>query len=604
MSVLTVLALTFAISGCSRPEPSQAVVIDLTSRESDPIGNRFGNVSIWHFLGTTADERVFHEWAEAMPDGWLAENYPWVEEVQVFAASGGSYLGHPRGPQDTAVAEFDRDHFKDPGNRAVLDDYDFSALVRACHNMLRLGVKPCLKLHNVPIKFSTDPKLDWFRMNVRPPDDHRVHAEYISALVQAMVDEFGIDEVRTWRWYIGSEFDFRAWWQAADETPETSAREFLKFYDWTVYAIERVLGSNGGPIGSHGMLTNDSLWDAEIFFEHCRSGTNYATGGTGTRLDFFGLSYYDVAATDIHSIKGTWPEFEGTGNVLASLNLGYLADGRVIRGNAELAGLREKVDTVRKLMTAHDLGDLPVEVSEGGMVYGTDGKWLWHGLAMGGSFDVSWTALSFKKLLDLDLDLWSRWPKLRTGGLFRGVEPAVTHLLRFAHEMSGDYRLHTAKPNDYSGSSEVVAGVSPDGSEVRILALHHAPVVDQPTPSENVKIELTGVRADSGRVTVRMWRVDDDHGNFWPQWEKDRMAHGITDDDFYQSRDQVDPAQALFHPEHVAFWHSMEDKYRELSRLPEPVVRHYQVRDGKLVLEFELPCFALAFFEITGLEAP
>ena len=79
----------------------------------------FSNVSVWSFLGTSADEKMFHEWSEAKPAGWLNKTYPWLEEIQVFIASGGSYLEYPRQAGDTAASEFDRDLFKDPADRTV-----------------------------------------------------------------------------------------------------------------------------------------------------------------------------------------------------------------------------------------------------------------------------------------------------------------------------------------------------------------------------------------------------------------------------------------------------------------------------------------------------
>ena len=163
-------------------------VCDYQAKETEPIGNRFGSLSFWYLNGTTPDEQMWFEWAEEMPEGWLKTNYPWLEEMQIYVASGGAYMGYPLKESDVAACEFTRDCFKDPSDRSVLDDYDFTKLVRACGNMLRQGVRPCLKLHAVPIKYSSDPKIGWFRTNSRPPDDYEVYANYIAALVQAMVD--------------------------------------------------------------------------------------------------------------------------------------------------------------------------------------------------------------------------------------------------------------------------------------------------------------------------------------------------------------------------------------------------------------------------------
>ena len=570
-----------------------AFLIDASVTEAQPIGNRFSNVSVWSFLGTSADEKMFHEWSEAKPAGWLNKTYPWLEEIQVFIASGGSYLEHPRQAGDTAASEFDRDLFKDPADRTVLDDYDFSALVRACHNMLRQGVKPVLKLHCVPVKYSSQPDIDWFRVNTRPPDDYEVYADYISALVESMVDAFGGPEVSTWRWYVGTEFDNKTWWEAEDETAESTAEEFLKLYDWSVFAVERVLGENCGPIGSHAMMGGRQMWDPEIFFAHCQSGRNFATGKRGTRLDVFAISDYDRAAVDLTSVKESWPELKGSGNVLASLD--RHRGGVHIRANANLPGFEKKAELTRKVMEKYGFGGVPIEVSEGGMVYGTDGKWLWHGLAHGGSFDASWTALSFRKMLDQEVALWSRWPIYRTSGLFSGPELAATNAIRLMDRMSGDRRI----PVQASGkaASEIVASLSSDRKTVRVLAFNHAPDLENPNPTETLELDLRNVPLE-GKVSVTVWRVDEDHADFWPQWEEDRTAYGITDADYYQSRDQPDPAHALLKEEHIDFWKSKDSAYSKLAELEKASVQFHRVEEGQLNLKLEMPCFAVALIEI------
>ena len=74
-----------------------------------PVGNRFSNMSFWHYLGTTPDERTWHEWAEEKPEGWVKAQYPWLEEMQIFIATGGACMRYPGLPGDTDPCEFDRD---------------------------------------------------------------------------------------------------------------------------------------------------------------------------------------------------------------------------------------------------------------------------------------------------------------------------------------------------------------------------------------------------------------------------------------------------------------------------------------------------------------
>ena len=543
---------------------------------SAPVGNRFSNLSLWHYLGTTPDERVWHDWAETMPEGWLKRHYPWLEEMQIFVASGGAYVGYPRQKGDVALCEFDRDLFRNPADRSVLDDYDFTPLVRACRNMLRQGVRPCLKLHGVPLKFTRESKIDWFRVNCRPPDDYRVYADYLSALVQAMVDAFEIGEVRAWRWFVGTEMENKNWGETQDESPETTQLEFFKLYDWSVFAIERVLGVGGGrAIGAHAMMTG-GIWKPEHFLEHCRSGRNHATGKTGSRFDFFAVSYYDRAPGCLESDE--WQtNLTGAGG--------------------DLANFDQIVERTRRALDAHGFGALPIEVSEGGMLFGMDGKWLWHGLCPGGVFDASWTAWAFWKMLEAGTACWSRWALLRTGGLFHGPEAAATHAMRMISEMQGDLRLPVVQAVDDSRLIRVVAGFRPAKDCVRLLVFHHAADVTRPTEAAQIDIRMDNLPFD-GPVRIRRRVLDRDHGDFWPQWEQDRATAGITDKDFFRSRDQIDVAHALINPAHVALWQHLERKYEALAVSPSATVDTRQTVGRTIDLHDERPCFSIALFEI------
>lgn len=563
-----------AIAATPRAEPAGPGPIKATvncspaATDQGPIGDRFGSVVLWHYLGTTPDERMLHEWAEAKPAGWLKAHYPWLNEVVVYGASGGSYRGYPRQPGDVAATEFDRDLFKDPANRAVANDYDFEPLVRACRNVIRQGLRPCLRLDHVPIKFTKEPKIDWFRLNTRPPDDYRVYADYISALAQAMVDAFGIGEVAHWRWIIGIEIDNRQMWESADGSPDTTMRDFFRFYDWNVFALQRTLGRDLGPVGSHAMTNpKESFWNAERFIEHCRSGVNAATGKTGAPLDFFGVSVYDIAPL---------PKYGGA-------NLGQFDD---------------KVMRMRAALDRHGYCQVPIEVAEGGLAFGRDQKWLWQGLAIGGSFDASWTALSFQKLLDGNVRGWARWPLFRTEGLFQGIETAGTHALALISRMSGDHRLDSTLAEPATVHGGLIASLSPDRSVVRLLAYHYGPDLTRPEPSLKMAVDLRSLPfAEHAQATI--WRIDPAHGDFWPQWEKDRAALHLPADDYVHSEDQVDVLHALNNPAGLALWRSKQSEYERLGHQSSPEHRHLEVTAHAGQLDLVLPCFSTDLIEIT-----
>ncbi len=94
---------------------------------------------------------------------------------------------------------------------------------------------------------------------------------------------------------------------------------------------------------------------------------------------------------------------------------------------------------------------------------------LWHGLCPGGAYDASWTALSWFKLLEGNVSLWSRWPMLRTSGLFSGPELAATHALKLIARMSGDERLTVNKNVPEDSLLQVIASRAPNSEVIRVL---------------------------------------------------------------------------------------------------------------------------------------
>ena len=142
-----------------------------------------------------------------------AENdpYAFIDYIQLMECSGGNA---------------DRDLFRDPDDYSVLDDYDFSALIGSCRGVLSVGAKPVLKLGNVPTKLSAKTiaeagiETGSFSVNVYPPDDYDVYYAYIRALAEALVSEFTLEEVRTWRFGVLTEYENAGWFRTPDEDPE------------------------------------------------------------------------------------------------------------------------------------------------------------------------------------------------------------------------------------------------------------------------------------------------------------------------------------------------------------------------------------------------
>ena len=193
-----------------------------------------------------------------------------AEYVEIFGATGGNDM---------------RDCLKNPRDRTVLDDYDFSRLVAGCRNIVHLGLKPYLKLGNVPNKFTTHNNPGEFGMNIRPPADYAVYGRYMEACANALLDAFGREELLKWRFAVLTEFGNEGWFKDASGDKEKSFRAYCRLYETTLDAFRKVISPMWSLArmrrrrrrGSSGMNASSSDMPANASFRSssypCRSTT-------------------------------------------------------------------------------------------------------------------------------------------------------------------------------------------------------------------------------------------------------------------------------------------------------------------------------------------
>ncbi|MDG0790093.1 hypothetical protein OMP38_03915 [Cohnella ginsengisoli] len=323
LTCFTAIMLVIALPFSTYASPTGSTwTVNVAAPYNISTNSKYSDSAVWDFSSFWATAA-----ADAMPANYYAKNYPEIKTVQVFGATGGCYTGFAQicGPA--------RDPFINPANTATMTDYDFSVIIHGLRNIVRQGLKPYLKTGNVPVKYSTGATIGAFGLNVRPPDDYNVYYNYIKAMATAFVNEFGLSEVRSWRWSVLSEYENSDWFLAADGTAASTKVAYFKLYDYTAKALEDVLGAGQVNIGAHAQGNLGALWDYRELFDHVTSGTNYATGGTGAPIKFASLSFYDLK-------PGTLGNF-----------------------TSALSTLRSKLDAV-------GLNGLPVGIDEGWMLQG------------------------------------------------------------------------------------------------------------------------------------------------------------------------------------------------------------------------------------------
>ena len=148
-----------------------------------------------------------------------------------------------------------------------------------------------------------------------PPKDYEKWSELVFQWTKHCLEKYGADELENWYWEVWNEPNIGYW----RGTPE----EFLKLHDYAIAGVRRAFPEArvGGAdtAGSGGKFTRD-------FLQHCLRGTNFATGQTGTPIDF--VSFH---------AKGSPTYVDGHVRMGISAQLRTIADAfRIIRSFPEL----------------------------------------------------------------------------------------------------------------------------------------------------------------------------------------------------------------------------------------------------------------------------
>lgn len=520
-----------------------------TAKTGEVLVNPASNVNVWSiednpFVGAKASE----------------ENniFDFVDYVQFMQCTGGNA---------------DRDLFKDPYDRTVLDDYDFTVLIENCRGVLELGAKPMIKLGSVPIKYSKNALAgEDFGTNIYPPDDYDVYYNYIAAIAQALVDEFGKEEVLSWRFGVMTEFENSQWFMANSEKPEDAATEYCKLYDYTVQALIDVIGEDVF-VGAHAMVVTEGHWDERIFINHCANGTNYKTGEKGSRICYLAASFYDYS-----------PGEETSG-------MNFEKTMKHLKKAADKAGLENLIFGV-------DEGRLLVGNSRG-----TDDNQLLT-RTVGYTYQGAYDARIYRTMFENDINYFSSWAFL-SNGLLDGNPTVSYHVAKNAAKFDGARLIKTRKlsravlPNIEVDS---VSAYNEETQTVHIMAYNYKNDVEYKR-SATLDFKVKVPQLDGQKVKVTAYVIDDDC-NYFDEWQEDRVKYNITDDCFAWSPDDPEienPTTLRADWAREIYFNELKEKYKECSKL-EPVTEEVEVENGKVKLEITLDPNAVVFYEITPIQ--
>ena len=529
-----------------RPYDEIKFTINANTPAEGTLPNVVNNVNIWSIEGNPFKDAKVNK-----------ENniFEFVEYVQFMQCSGGTEA---------------RDLFKNPLDKTVLDDYDFTVLIDNCRGVVNLGAKPMLKLGSVPLKYSEKATTEHgFGINPYPPDDYNVYYNYINAFATALVNEFGRDEVLSWRFGVMTEFENADWFIANDGNANSAFKEYCKLYDYTVQALIDVIGEDV-YVGAHAMSVTEGQWDERDFIEHCAVGKNYKTGETGTRICYLAGSFYDHAPgsyTNGYNLPGTINNLRDAAEEFGLTDLEYgIDEGRLLVGTVSGANNDELLSRT-----------------------------------VGYTYQASYDARLIAQMFNNDIDYFSAWGYL-SNGLLEGNPTVSYHVAKNAAKFQGSKLLPTAKQQsgDIGGADiGAVSAIDETTNTIRVMAYNFKNDLNYDT---KIKTEfvINAPKFDGQKFNVRAYVIDDDC-NYFDDWMKDRETYNITKDCFNWSPQdpQIDsPTTLMDENARNIYFNELYPKYTEASKLT-PVDSVATVEYGKLIIDAELDPHAVVFFELT-----
>ncbi len=388
--------------------------------------------------------------------------------------------------------------------------YDWKIVDGIFDTYLKHGVRPyvqigfmpeALSVHDGPYRHqwgSRDRYDNIFTGWAYPPRDYEKWGELVYQWTKHCVERYGREEVAGWYWETWNEANIGYW--------KGTREEFFKLHDYAVAGVRRALpeAKVGGPdsAGSGGDFTRE-------FFEHCLRGKNFATGETGTPLDF--VSFHAKGAPrDV--------------------------DGHVRMGIAEQ--LRTIDDGFGIVASFPELKEKPIVIGESD----PEGCAACQGPQFGyrnGTMYSSYTAAVFarKYLLakkhGVNLEGALTWAfEFENQPYFagfrslatNGIDKPVLNVFRMFSKMggeqvaatsSGELSLEEIMKNGVRKLPDVGVLATADGERLCVLVWHYHDD-DLPGPEANVQLEIENWIA--APTEIKHYRVDAEHSNAYSAW--------------------------------------------------------------------------------------
>jgi xylan 1,4-beta-xylosidase len=459
---------------------------------------------------------------------------------------------------------------EDTNGRAI---YDWTIVDRILDTYVSRGMKPLVEIGFMPEALSTKPQpyrhdwrpgLDYNRIYTGwsyPPTDYDKWRELITKWAAHCIEKFGRREVESWYWEVWNEPDIGYW--------HGTAEEYQKLYDYAADGLKRALPAAriGGPhvTGPSGARPQQFL---QSFLEHCRRGTNYATGKTGSPLDYIGF----------HA-KGAPRFLEGHVRMGVSNQLRAIANGfRIVSSFPELRDTPIIIgESDPEGCAACGVQTNPENVYRNGTVYSSyTAEQLARTYELADSYHVNLRGAVTWAFEFEDQPYFAGFRDLATNGIDKPVLNVFRMLGRMlgdrvAVESSGALPLDMVRESGVREAADVNALATRSERTLSILIWNYHDD-DVAAPAADVELVVDGVGGRSVDVTHE--RVDATHSNAYEAWKRMGSPQPPT-----------------------------KSQYKDLERAgrlqPLEPSRKVKTQDGRVRLAFTLPRQAVSLVRVT-----
>ncbi|WP_298495869.1 hypothetical protein [uncultured Algibacter sp.] len=421
---------------------------------------------------------------------------------------------------------------------------DFSDLLNDMRNFMLTGFKPRIVLDNVPWEMNAVKEVNTYG-NTNPPDDYDIWRQYINAFMQTLVNEFGMNEVKTWRFRVATEPNYSPQhWNGTKD-------EFFKHYDITVDEVLKVIPD--AIIGPGNNLTEGVATFTTEIIDHCANGTNYATGEVGTKMDFFCISYYEKI--DENTVK-----------------------------------FPETVDAYRaKLNSYPQFSNIPFDIQEFGILRDENrvrGLSLTDATELGASWYARIADLAYENRITEIYD-WGQ--EIESSNLPQGRRNVTEMFLK----MEGGSRLETI--DNLSGHAGVIPVIKGD---IIYLMVYNHNTSRTSTSNRTLYPQLDGGQISGGTSwKMKEWTIDKNHGIMMHELYKDLRAAGIVENT--NGRIYGNRPSDRFGDGWDNVLNSNLTKYTQLAKLPLTITDSIVKKiDGKLTLQVDLEPHSVKLIEL------